>query len=225
VARPAPTFPQEDLQSFLRDPYPILARLRAEAPVAFIPRPLLGPAYFVSRYDDVLAVLRDDDRFAHEPGNAGQKQRWIQGKLTLGLGDTMIMKDDPDHRRLRGLVHKAFTPARVEALKARVGVLVSQLLDRLQAKGQGELIKDLALPLPITVISELMGIPEPDRVKFRRLVDGLVDVEGRGLWGLLSTIPKVARLFREFDHRLKQHEAQETALIMLAFNSDIGIGD
>ena len=50
--------------------------------------------------------------------------------------------------------------------------------------------------MPITVICDLMGVPEPDRVTFRRLVNGLMDVEGRGLWGILSTVPKVARLFR-----------------------------
>jgi cytochrome P450 len=105
VARPAPTYRLADFQAFLEDPYPMLARLRAEAPVALVPRPLLGPGYFVTRYDDVLAVLRDEDRFAHEPRNAGMKERWIQRKLTLGLRETMIMKDDPDHRRLRGLVH------------------------------------------------------------------------------------------------------------------------
>src|SRR4051812_25787266 len=102
----APTFPVK-YSEFLADPYPTYAKLRRDFPVTFIPRPLLGDAYFVTRYEDVLALLRDEDRFAHERRNAGTRDTWIQTKLTLGLRDTMIMKDAPDHRRLRALVHQA----------------------------------------------------------------------------------------------------------------------
>jgi len=197
-----------DVKAFLADPYPGYARLRREKPVALFKRPLTGDTYFVTRYDDVLAVLRDNDRFAQERSTAGVRETWLQAKLTLGLRNTMLMRDDPHHRRLRGLVHKAFTPARVEALAARVGELVGRLLDRVAARGRAELIADLALPLPITVICEMMGVPEPDRVTFRRLVNGLVDVEGQGLLGLLSTVPKVAWLFRYLRGLIERRRAR-----------------
>ncbi|HEY8207590.1 MAG TPA: cytochrome P450 [Myxococcaceae bacterium] len=195
MATTAPRFPVK-YSEFLADPYPTYARLRRDYPVTFVPRPLLGDGYFITRYEDVMAVLRDDERFAHERRNAGTKDTWIQTKLMVGLRETMLVKDDPAHRRMRGLVHKAFTPARVEALRKRVEELVGRLLDGMQARGSTDLIADLALPLPITVIGDLMGIPEPDRVTFRRMVDGLTDVEGKGPWGALFTVPRIFRLFR-----------------------------
>lgn len=81
----------------------------------------------------------------------------------------MLDQDDPNHARLRALVHRAFTPARIERLKSRIVTLAGELLDKVQAQGELELIRDFALPLPLTVIGELLGVSAEDRVRFQRL--------------------------------------------------------
>jgi len=196
------------LEAYLTDPYALYTGLRRQSPVVRVKRPLTDDGYFVTRYDDVMAVLRDDDRFAHERRNAGGKQTRLQKWLNLGMNDTMIMRDGADHRRLRGLVHKVFTPARVEALAGRVAELVGRLLDGMQAQGRADLIAGLALPLPITVICDLMGVPEEDRLTFRRRVAGLIDIEGQGALGMARILVRVAWLFRYFRQLIARRRAQ-----------------
>jgi len=201
AAAPLIPFSKEQL---LRDPYPVYAALRRDYPVVRVPRPFQSESWLVARYDDVVAVLKDDARFVHERRRAGLKRDWVGDRFTLGLRDTMILRDAEDHRRLRGLVHQAFTPARVDALKARMDALVTLLLDRMQAHGRGELLADLALPLPIAIICDMMGVPEEDRARFRHLVDGLIDLEGRGIPGLVSTILRTRQLYRYLDELIER---------------------
>jgi cytochrome P450 PksS len=80
----------------------------------------------------------------------------------------MLDLDVPDHTRLRGLVHLAFTPRLVERMRARIESLADELLDRAAARGRMDLIADYALPMPLTVISEMLGIPTQDRLRFHR---------------------------------------------------------
>jgi len=206
VASPAPAFPFP-LEQHLRDPYPIYAALRRDYPVVRVPRPFQSDAWLVARYDDVVAVLKDEARFVHERRRAGLKESWVMNTFSLGLRDTMILRDGEDHRRLRGLVHRAFTPARVEALKGRMEALVALLLDKMQANGTTELLADLALPLPITVICDMMGVPDEDRARFRHLVDGLVDLEGRGFFGLVSTVLRTRQLYRYLNELIERRRS------------------
>jgi cytochrome P450 len=168
-----PPISAPDLASprFKADPYPFYARLRAAAPV--YPTTLLGkqPTWLVTRYDDVLNVLKDE-RFAKDRANAldpqgRARQPWIPGFLK-SLTRNMLDLDAPDHTRLRGLVHQAFTPRFVARLRDRVQAIADGLLDAVPPTGQCDLIRDYALPLPITVISELLGIPPDDRRRFHR---------------------------------------------------------
>jgi cytochrome P450 len=82
------------------------------------------------------------------------------------LTHMMLMRDPPDHTRLRGLVAKAFTARRIEAMRARVQDLTDRLLDKIIPLGGIDLIRDLAFPLPVLVICELLGIPEEDQARF-----------------------------------------------------------
>ena len=86
----------------------------------------------------------------------------------------MLVSDPPDHTRLRALVQKAFTPRMVEQLRPRILAIVGELLDRDAERGQAtfDLIADLAYPLPVVVIAELLGVPAEDRVKFHDVVGG-----------------------------------------------------
>lgn len=148
---------------FKANPYPFYARLRAEAPVLRI-RWLFGiPAWLVTRYDDVLVVLKDDRFSKHYVPSIGFMPRKLR-ELTRNL----LNVDPPDHTRLRTLVNKAFTPRVVEKLRSPIEKLTNDLLDRAATRGGMELISAFALPIPLAVIADLMGIPDEDRGQFAK---------------------------------------------------------
>src|SRR2546430_11912643 len=88
---------------------------------------------------------------------------------------SMLMVDPPDHTRLRALASKAFTPRTIEQLRPRIQQIADELLDAVQARGTMDLIADFAAPLPITVISEMLGIPTAGRKPFRTWTQAIVD--------------------------------------------------
>jgi cytochrome P450 len=145
---------------FLADPYPTYHRLRAEDPVHQSP---LG-FWVLTRYDDVVAVLRDA-RCAKEPMIAAVAARLGIPPGTIGL--SMLDRDPPDHTRLRGLASKAFTPRVVEALRPRIQQIVDGLLDRIEPQGRMDLIEEFAYPLPVIVICEMLGVPVADHERFK----------------------------------------------------------
>jgi cytochrome P450 len=151
-----------------RDPYPAYRRWRESAPVA-----RLGEQMFVlSRHAECAAVLRDP-RFGHaEPGDAGPFGRAAENVPLDEQGKpvrSFLRMNPPDHTRLRRLVSKAFTRPMVARLAPRIGQITGELLRAAQATGgQTDLIESLAYPLPVIVISELLGIPDRDRERFVR---------------------------------------------------------
>ena len=148
---------------FKANPYPFYARLRNEAPVC--PTLFLRqPTWLVSRYDDVVRVLKDE-RLVKDwlP-----KTKWIH-RLSGPITRHMLNRDGPDHTRLRTLVHKAFTPSLVEHLRERIQNVCDELLDELERKRQIDLMAGFALPLPLTIIAELLGIPTKERTRFHSL--------------------------------------------------------
>ncbi len=173
---------------FKANPYPFYARLRAEAPVCRTK--LLGqPTWLVTRYDDVLMVLRDE-RFTKDwlP-----RTRWlhtVSGPVTRH----MLNKDAPDHTRLRTLVHKAFTPSLVERLRERIQSVCDELLTDLTTGGRMELMRRYALPLPLTIIAELLGIPTRDRSRFHSLSRS--SIAASSLIGVLRSLPDQRLLMR-----------------------------
>jgi cytochrome P450 PksS len=119
------------------------------------------PAWIVTRYDDVLHVLRDE-RFSNEIPSV---TRWAPRPIRL-LTRNVLALDPPDHTRLRTLVAKAFTPRVVEQLRDRVQQGCDELLDAATVSQRIDLVSAYALPLPITVIADLLGIPPQDRKQF-----------------------------------------------------------
>src|SRR5687767_13175690 len=108
---------------FRADPYPTYVRLRQESPVVVIKHPIFGKAYYLTRYDDVVSSFTDP-RLANDRRNAvggnDPLDRWWVPKLFRIFQKNMLSSDAPDHRRQRDLVHKAFTPRRVEEMKHTV---------------------------------------------------------------------------------------------------------
>lgn len=169
-------------RSFKADPFPFYTYLRTEAPVfkVDVPYPLKRPVWIISRYDDVLATLKDE-RFAKDKRNAMSPEQLGKQPYTpaafKALERTMLDLDAPDHTRLRGLVHKAFTPKLVEQMRERINRISNELLDAMERKGEANLIKDYALPIPLTIIAEILGIPKEDGHKFHGWATKLLAIQ------------------------------------------------
>src|SRR5262249_10355398 len=118
--------------------------------------------WMLTRYDDVALVLRDP-RF----GRKGFTELAEPGAADGGLAASMLFQDPPDHTRLRTLVSKAFTPRTVDGIRPRIQQIVDRLLDRARDRHEMDLIADLAVPLPVTVISEVLGVPAADHDRVR----------------------------------------------------------
>jgi cytochrome P450 PksS len=179
--------------AFRADPFPFYARWRTETPVFRTTLPEKQDAWLVTRYDDVLAVLKDD-RFAKDKHKALSpdqlaKLPWIPS-IFKPLERNMLDLDAPDHPRLRSLVHQAFTPRLVENMRNRVQAVTDELLDRVEGKGRIDLIHDYALPLPATIIAEILGVPARDRHKFHRWSNAMLTARP-STWGKLRIIPHV----------------------------------
>ena len=149
---------------FKANPFPTYARMRQTAPVYAHQTPKGDTIWYITRYDDVLAVLDDTDRFVKDirrvDSSAGAA---LTPNIHRSINQNMLFSDPPDHTRLRALVNLAFTTRRVGEMAFRVQAIAESLLDRVRAQGEMDLIEAYALPLPVAVISELLGIPPRDR--------------------------------------------------------------
>jgi cytochrome P450 len=165
---------------FRRRTYETFALMRDEDPV-FCQPGLDGetPIWFITRHDDVVSVLLDDERFVRDPRLALPPE--LMEAIASGMPESfafvdqhMLNRDGDDHRRLRRLVTKAFTPRMVEQLRPRIVEIADDLLDAVAARGSMDIVEEYAFPLPITVIAELLGIPADDRDSFRRWSNAVV---------------------------------------------------
>ena len=156
-------------QAFAQDPYPVYERLRTQGPVSRVMMPGGQPVWIVTHYPAARAALADprlvkDWRTLFPQATAGSGDRFA------ALEAHMLNTDPPDHSRLRRLVSKAFTARRIEQLRPRVTEITAALLAAMDPTADGgevDLLATLAFPLPITVICELLGIPDADRDDFR----------------------------------------------------------
>ena len=147
-------------EDFTTDPYPYYESLRARGPVHFVRTRDSGETWLVVGYDEARAVLTDP-RFSKDwdtlhPG----------GDISA-VSTNMLESDPPRHTRLRRLVAREFTNRRMEALRPRVQSIADELLDAMLPSGSADLIEAFAVPLPMTVICELLGVPDLDREVFR----------------------------------------------------------
>ncbi len=152
---------------FFDDPYDQYRRLRELRPVHQSP---LGP-WTLTRYDDCSRLLRDPSLSVDEQHSAynGREEMFAAaGVERRNRGTRAILNiDPPDHTRIRRLVSKAFTPRRIEELLPHVQSLVDGMLDAAAARGEMDVIADLAFPLPFAVISEMLGMPQADSLQLR----------------------------------------------------------
>jgi cytochrome P450 len=160
---------------FKADPYAVYAELRENAPVL---QTAMG-FWAVSRYDDVCYVLKNAPLFSSRP--MGLQSMGVDGRGTRSI----ISSDPPDHTMLRNLVNRAFTPKMVAEMEPRIREITSGLLDRVVASGRMDLVDDLAMPLPVTIIAEILGVEPLRRDDFKRWSNAVVanptePVDGNG---------------------------------------------
>ena len=151
------------------DPYPTYSRLREEAPVYYSEK---RDFWALSRHGDVLAGFRDPVRLSNAHGVSLERDVLEARTVMSFLG-----MDPPDHGRLRSLVSSAFTPRRVRALEPHIRKLADTYIDAFIEAGHCEFIDDFAGALPMDVISEMLGVPRPDRGELRKLADLVVHRE------------------------------------------------
>lgn len=194
---------------FLQDKYRHYDWLRQEAPVY---RGKLGPlrTYMAVRYEDCETILKDP-RFGRD--RKGSFWLWFLPKGLKLILSTMIYKDGAEHRRLRNLVHKAFTPRAIERLDGRIEEICNQLLDEVEAQKAPvfDLVPTFAFPLPVTVIGELLGIPEEDMDGFEESVHVLL--QGLSGWRLVKTLfwdlGKTVKFIKKIIHNKRKHPGED----------------
>jgi cytochrome P450 len=190
---------------FKANPFPFYARLRAEAPAYRMTLPTKETAWLITRYDDVAMVLKDE-RFVKDTTNAltpGQaaNQRWFRSAFK-SLKRNLLNLDPPDHTRLRGLV-KSFSPRLIEQMHGRIEILTNGLLDAVEGRGRMDLIRDYALPLPATIIAEMLGVPAEDRHVFHRGTNAII-AAASSTWALLTAVPNAWSLIRYIRKIIRQ---------------------
>jgi cytochrome P450 len=167
------------------NPYPLYAQLREQGPLGRFS--WMGmEMWLATSYEDTIAILKDPrftlnspqvEQAATEQNAVGQSApRYVP----LAWACHLLNTDPPDHTRLRTLVSKAFTPRMIEQLRPRIQQITDELLDAVQERGEMDLIAEFAFPLPITIISDMLGIPVEDRQPFRAWTQTIVQSQGAG---------------------------------------------
>jgi len=167
---------------FKTNPFPTFAHLRQEMPIYPHHAPN-GTIWYVTRYEDVVAILRDNEHFVKDIRHARPPEQLNQARRTTIhqlINENMLFADPPNHTRLRALVNQAFTPKRVEALRPRLQQVAHDLLDQISPLGQMDLIAEYALPLPVILIADLLGIPEADRTEVADWSQAIISPGSRG---------------------------------------------
>jgi len=184
---------------FAADKYAYYAYLREHDPVhrgRILP---MMQATFLARYDDCVSMLKDPRLVRNRTTATGGRRSPIPlPKSASLLLNSMITADGADHRRLRTLIHKAFTPKAITALEGSIESLTHGLLDKAEAKGEVDLITDFARPIPVAVIAAMVGVDTDQVPKFARYIRAIT--EGFGGITLLRTLlwdlPQATKLVR-----------------------------
>jgi cytochrome P450 len=156
------------------NPYAFYEELRRDMPVYKTLLPNGTEVWVVSRYEDVLAGLKDS-RLIKDISKVRGKSFLEMIGIGRMRGKNMLRADPPEHGRLRSLANEAFKPRYVRELRGRIQQIADELIDKVQAKGKMEFISEFAFPLPIRVISEMLGVPEKDQDKFRQWSGDLIN--------------------------------------------------
>ena len=190
-------------EAFFRDPAGVAATLRASAPVVPARFPLIGKVWVTTTHEATARVLKDSATFSlRKEGGAVVGLRWWMPKLVQTLASNMLTTDEPDHTRLRGIVDEAFRRRAVLGMEPRIRGIAGKLADELFAQASpADLVARYARVLPLSVICDLLGLPEADRPTFIAWANGLVRVGS--VIGFLSVLPAFKKMRRYMAERLR----------------------
>lgn len=166
------------------DPYPMYAEMR-KAPVTFSPE--FG-AWLLYRYDEIRQVLSDPQTFS---------SNFFEGLNTELIVDSLHLMDPPRHTKLRALAAYAFTPKAITELQPRIQEIAHEHLDAALQKGDLDFVRDFAVPFPVMVIAEMLGVPAQDRPRFKEWSDIIVTVTERLTLGITEELPEHVAAYRE----------------------------
>ena len=208
----------------LANPYPLFHRLRREDPVHW---DVYLHAWIVTRYPDVLEVLHtfSADR-TPTPAQLTEMGIAELNPIAQVMVKQMLFLDAPAHTRLRGLASKAFTPARVETLKAHIRDIVNSLVDKLEPKGSMDVIADLADPLPAIVTAELLGVPVSDHKLLKGWSTNFAEMLGNFQHNpdraqlMLRTVEEMTAYFRQAIQEIKAQPREGLIHSMLTAEID-----
>ena len=162
--------------SFRENPYPFYAESRAQGPVVQVDP--IG-AWLVTGYDAVVEVLKSPHVYSSAAMHGAMTQIELADSEDDGPPPMVITTDPPEHERLRTLVNRGFTPSRIGRIEPRVRQITAELFAAIDARGECDLVRDLAVPLPVRVIAELLGV-DPDRFEdFKRWSQAALTIFGR----------------------------------------------
>lgn len=161
---PAPT---DEYALFRHNPYPWYAQLRSQTPLYWTTLANGAPVLMVTRYHDVLAILKDA-RFGKDIFQARQMPWWQRVLFARMNASNMLKSDPPAHTRLRRLASDIFQPRMIAQMRPHITQIAEQLIAQVAARGEMDFIDDFALPLPITVITDMLGVPSRDHALFHR---------------------------------------------------------
>ncbi|GAA0682713.1 cytochrome P450 [Kitasatospora atroaurantiaca] len=212
---PAPAIGPADL---LLDLYGGYAALRESAPAHRMTGPDGLPFWLVTRYQDVRSLLAD-------PRLSLDKRRSLPGNyrglaLPPALDANLLNMDPPDHTRIRRLVSQAFTPRRIEQLRAPVQTIADTLLDEIEPLGHADLIASYAAPLPIAVICDLLGVPAEHRRDFRAWTDALITPDRARPEAAGAAIAAMLDFFAGLIERKRAEPADDVLSAMIAARDD-----
>lgn len=199
------------------NPFPLFAQMREMGTVIPIPFPMgasNNQAWIVTRMEEAMKVLKDQAHFCVNPASIhenGESKQSLTGSEDPAAADFFLTNslnaiDEPDHRRLRSLVSKAFTPKFMEGLRPRVQEIANELLDQVEEKGEMDLVKDYANPLPINVISDMIGVPKSDHGKIHVWSEKIAN--GLGLGRLDAEVSENLKEFSEYMRGLIEQKRQ-----------------
>lgn len=205
------------------DPHPVYRWMREEAPLYRNER---LDFWALTRFEDVLAGLVDHRTYSSAQGTLIE-QGMGTGRGQAEGAEMMIFSDPPTHTRLRKLVSRAFTPRRVAELEPAIRELCAGWLDPLVARGGGDMVKDFAALLPMTVISMLLGIPEADRDRARRWSDGMLHRDPGSVDPPPSAMEAGANLYAYLTEQMEERRREPrddmmTALVRAEIDDDGG---
>ncbi len=178
-----------DASAWGADAHDRMRRLREEAPIYWAPR---SDLFVVSKYEDIVEISKDPELFCSGQG--------IRPRLPIR--QALIDEDDPKHCQLRRTINRGFTPRMVKRLEETFGQITREAIDAVASRGHCDFVQSIAVPLPLILIAEMIGIPKEDHGRFHQWSDAMM--RGEGNWDKPEILARAAQAAQEYAEYIKE---------------------